>query len=337
MLDFQEQFVLKNMFLNNGKINLQIVTEEYKRSVSLDFTDILHAEKQMPRWMYLIRKAHHSLKDKGFLMGFELGEWTLTSEGFEKAEYLINSRTNSTKIVFYANQGVIEDALEKTLLTFETLYPINNIITDSIIYPIEGILVEDTNSTLRFEITKLELINSYVYLEVTRQEIVNEGFDSIKPDEYLEIYITNVVHASPLALISDQEEPPKTITSTVLRKIRDTALSQKLKQRYNHHCQICGTTITLGNGYHYAEAHHLKPLGNPHNGPDIESNLIVLCPNHHAEFDGKSIAINPESFLIEHIVNNNPHVNSSLKISLHTIDLKFIIYHYELFLLNLNK
>ena len=35
----------------------------------------------------------------------------------------------------------------------------------------------------------------------------------------------------------------------------------------------------------YAEAHHLKPLGGEHRGPDIEGNLICLCPNHHALFD----------------------------------------------------
>jgi predicted restriction endonuclease len=29
----------------------------------------------------------------------------------------------------------------------------------------------------------------------------------------------------------------------------------------------------------------IKPLGNPHDGPDKASNMLVLCPNHHLQFD----------------------------------------------------
>lgn len=72
---------------------------------------------------------------------------------------------------------------------------------------------------------------------------------------------------------------------TVQRVIRDTALARRLKALHRDECQICGTVVHLGSGRTYSEAHHLRPLGRPHNGPDIEGNIVVLCPTHHVLCD----------------------------------------------------
>ena len=72
---------------------------------------------------------------------------------------------------------------------------------------------------------------------------------------------------------------------TVYRILRDTILSKEVKSLHRYQCQICGHTIVLPNGSRYAEAHHIQPLGEPHNGPDRKDNLVCLCPNHHAELD----------------------------------------------------
>ena len=69
------------------------------------------------------------------------------------------------------------------------------------------------------------------------------------------------------------------------RVLRDTSLARKIKALHRNKCQICRKTIEFGNGESYAEAHHIIPLGKPHNGPDIAENIIVLCPNHHALCD----------------------------------------------------
>ncbi len=79
-------------------------------------------------------------------------------------------------------------------------------------------------------------------------------------------------------------EEGKRQTTTVLRIVRDTKLSQELKKLYNYTCQICGLRITV-KGIGYAEAAHIKPLGKPHNGHDKADNLLCLCPNHHVMFD----------------------------------------------------
>lgn len=78
---------------------------------------------------------------------------------------------------------------------------------------------------------------------------------------------------------------------SLLRIIRDTVLSRKIKALNKNLCQICGLTITLSDGSKYSEAHHIIPLGRPHNGPDIAENIIVVCPNHHAMLDFGAIDI----------------------------------------------
>lgn len=78
----------------------------------------------------------------------------------------------------------------------------------------------------------------------------------------------------------------------IKRIIRDTKISRSVKIIHNYRCQICGHTIDLGDGNFYAEAHHIKPLGNKHNGPDIVENVMCVCPNHHVLLDYGAIPIN---------------------------------------------
>ena len=92
-------------------------------------------------------------------------------------------------------------------------------------------------------------------------------------------------HILPTPVASDVGEPPERIETTVYRILRDTAKARRVKQLHEFLCQVCGETITLPDGRRYAEAHHIRPLGGSHNGTDEESNMLCLCPNHHAELD----------------------------------------------------
>lgn len=88
---------------------------------------------------------------------------------------------------------------------------------------------------------------------------------------------------SPTAV--DLQIPSDRRETTISRIIRDTVLARRIKQLHNYECQLCGHTILLADGSRYAEAHHIQPLGEPHNGPDSPENLVCVCPNHHAELD----------------------------------------------------
>ena len=97
------------------------------------------------------------------------------------------------------------------------------------------------------------------------------------------------------------------------RVLRDSLLVQDLKIRYAFRCQLFGTRLELRSGY-YCEAHHLKPLGRPHHGPDLTENLIVVCPNHHVLLDYAVMELSCENFL-------------DLR---HRIDPTFLDYHNQL-------
>lgn len=84
---------------------------------------------------------------------------------------------------------------------------------------------------------------------------------------------------------TDLAFPPDRVQAHVYRILRDTELALRVKYLYRFECQICGHTIELSNGKRYAESHHIQPLGQPHNGPDVIGNILCVCPNHHAELD----------------------------------------------------
>lgn len=116
--------------------------------------------------------------------------------------------------------------------------------------------------------------------------------------------------------VTDLGEPePSRIKTTTYRILRDTLLAQKIKALHDYECQICGLTVELRNGQRYIEAHHIKPLGSPHNGPDIAENIICVCPNHHAQLDYAAIKLNLSAL---RILNEHP------------IGEEFINYHNEI-------
>jgi hypothetical protein len=84
---------------------------------------------------------------------------------------------------------------------------------------------------------------------------------------------------------ADFPQPPERQQITTYRILRDSNLARRVKLLHEFQCQFCGYSIVLPDGSRYAEAHHIRPLGDPHSGPDVIENIACLCPNHHAELD----------------------------------------------------
>ena len=81
-----------------------------------------------------------------------------------------------------------------------------------------------------------------------------------------------------------ESSPAPRKEQTMIRVIRDTKVSRKIKALYDNTCQVCGTKLETPKGS-YSEGAHIIPLGAPHHGPDEESNILCLCPNHHVLLD----------------------------------------------------
>lgn len=96
--------------------------------------------------------------------------------------------------------------------------------------------------------------------------------------------------------VEDQDTgsgPASRRTVTLSRIVRDPELTAQVKRLHGDRCQVCGLQLPTRFST-YSEAAHIRGLGRPHHGPDKLSNLLVLCPNHHVQFDALAIYIDPD-------------------------------------------
>jgi len=104
---------------------------------------------------------------------------------------------------------------------------------------------------------------------------------------------TEVSAKTPIASDINDADQPERVMQETYRILRDTQLARDVKVANEFCCQICGEQLVLKDGSPYAEAHHIKPLGGEHNGPDVRENILCVCPNHHALLDYGAIKLDP--------------------------------------------
>lgn len=85
----------------------------------------------------------------------------------------------------------------------------------------------------------------------------------------------------------------KKIVSTTIRK--DTLIVNALKSAAGYRCQFpsCGVQIRKKKNGFYIEVAHISPVSS--GGQSVLGNLLVLCPNHHKEFDYGDLKIQKQS------------------------------------------
>jgi putative restriction endonuclease len=110
------------------------------------------------------------------------------------------------------------------------------------------------------------------------------------------------------------------------RIIRNSAFAQRVKELHEGTCQVCGTTLEHG-GRSFVQAAHIQGLGDPHNGPDVLSNLLCLCPNDHALFDGFALYID-ERWTVR--TQEGVSLGTLRRVPQHTIDTSYVAYHRRL-------
>jgi putative restriction endonuclease len=119
---------------------------------------------------------------------------------------------------------------------------------------------------------------------------------------------------------------PRTLV-TVQREIRSTSTVQTVKQLHNHRCQVCGQQIMTPAGP-YAEGAHIRPLGRPHDGPDVPENILCLCPNDHVRFDYGALLILDDL----RITDGSGNTQGTLMVAPgHAISRAHLAYHRDLF------
>lgn len=110
----------------------------------------------------------------------------------------------------------------------------------------------------------------------------------IADDSTLDMFIPNGslierLHQLNDAMVDISPDRIKKIVSQTIRS--DTQLIKELKKYHNFSCQFSGCNIRIPkqDGGYYIEVAHIEPVSK--GGQSVLGNLLVLCPNHHKEFD----------------------------------------------------
>lgn len=132
-----------------------------------------------------------------------------------------------------------------------------------------------------------QIINELSKQSKTKKEIIDE-LKNLKPTDSVETIINS----------KSFKRDSKTIAQ--LKIIRDFK------------CQICSTTIKKKNGTFYIEAAHIDPKHN--GGCETPYNILILCPNHHKEFDFGNLHIVSRDRAIIKFTLNEFNYEISLKL-----------------------
>ncbi|MFD5781175.1 YDG/SRA domain-containing protein [Streptomyces sp. NPDC126933] len=125
--------------------------------------------------------------------------------------------------------------------------------------------------------------------------------------------------------------PPRQ-TTTVERIVRDTAVSRRVKRWHDYTCQICGLALTVGaDGASYAEGAHIQALGGQDGGPDVDGNVLCLCPNCHVRLDRGALYLTDNLRVVDRYAEGlTPRSVSLRTVAQHRIEQRFIRAHRRL-------
>jgi putative restriction endonuclease len=119
-------------------------------------------------------------------------------------------------------------------------------------------------------------------------------------------------------------EPAGRTPTTVNRVNRRAEVIKNVKAWHDNRCQICDETVELPSGSS-SDAAHIKALGVPHNGPDVESNVLCLCPNDHRRFDNGAVYLTDDLEVVDALTGA---VGKRIRTHLaHKIDVEYVRYH----------
>jgi putative restriction endonuclease len=103
-----------------------------------------------------------------------------------------------------------------------------------------------------------------------------------------------------------KETDPEETTVNHKTYKRDNKTIAQIKILRDFKCQICSTSIIKKDGSKYVEAAHIKPKHQK--GRETLDNIILLCPNHHKEFDFGKLEIKSHDInQIEFLLNGQRH------------------------------
>ncbi len=225
-------------------------------------------------------------------------------KGFENNEIGFNLKANKDLSLLFPiplNADYYKESKAKRLVGQIGYSYYENEIAETII---QDELVELSKSGVqKNEYEKLKNIYSYLTGKTFDESVLD--IDLIQQDELVEL-----LKKDKKQIITDLENLDENKTETVIVKHktykRDNKTIAQIKVLRDFKCQICGTQIKKGKGGFYIEAAHIKPKNKM--GRETPDNILVLCPNHHKEFDyGSRKIIDHNKSFIEFNMNERTY------------------------------
>ena len=150
---------------------------------------------------------------------------------------------------------------------------------------IDGIFTKPNNSNSEFPVRPIqEVTPAKLFIEDEEQDEVE---DEKEQDEIIKDIIKKkktkedvLKELEKLSMDEISDNKIQTFTESYKRNNRAIA---RIKFLRDYKCQICQTSIEKRNGQFYVEAAHIDPKREQ--GKETLENIILLCPNHHKEFD----------------------------------------------------
>lgn len=156
---------------------------------------------------------------------------------------------------------------------------------------IERIVLDEINA-IRNEGYKLDelakLIKIFEFITEKRFNFDNISEDEFQQNDLIDYYLEDKDSiADDLISIKGNEEEEVFVNLKKYKRNNKTIAQLKIYRNFS--CQICGEKIRKKDKGFYIEAAHIKPKCKK--GCETPDNLMILCPNHHKEFDYGDVEI----------------------------------------------
>lgn len=102
---------------------------------------------------------------------------------------------------------------------------------------------------------------------------------------------------------------------------------EALKHRYDHTCMVCGDRRQRSPGEGYARIFHPMPTDDAHGGPAEPANAVVVCPNHHADFECGLLTVDPQTREIDHAYEQAVSGRTLATVDGHDPGAQYLAYH----------
>ncbi|MGW3308914.1 YDG/SRA domain-containing protein [Streptomyces sp. NPDC001073] len=127
-----------------------------------------------------------------------------------------------------------------------------------------------------------------------------------------------------------EERYPEARTVEIQRLMRSVATSRRVKKLYDGECQLCGLRLLGPDGEPHSQGAHIRPLGRPHNGPDVEPNILCVCPNCHVRLDVGAVVVDEDwSIVVRAAMFGTPMLPKLKTKRSHRVHPDYLRYHRE--------